>query len=122
MRGVEREGCPSAPGPTTNAGPRSRPHPARSDVERVARCLIIGCGCRGTELALGLRAAGHSIRATTRDAERAQVLAAHGFDGIVADPDRVATLAAALDHVAVAYILLGSASGSAEAVAALHGT
>ena len=88
----------------------------------MARCLIIGCGCRGTELAHGLRAAGHAVRATTRESARAQALQDSGFEAVVADPDRVATLALALDHVAVAYILLGSAAGPAESVAALHGT
>jgi nucleoside-diphosphate-sugar epimerase len=88
----------------------------------MARCLIIACGCRGSELARGLRAAGHAVRATTRDPQRADALQAEGVEALVADPDRVATLAPALDHVAVAYILLGSATGSPEAVAALHST
>lgn len=45
-----------------------------------------------------------------------------GFDAVLGDPDRVATLAPALEHIAVAYVLLGSAAGSAEAVEALHTT
>lgn len=40
----------------------------------------------------------------------------------MADPDVVATLVPALDHVTVACILLGSARGSPEQLAALHGT
>jgi hypothetical protein len=40
----------------------------------------------------------------------------------VGDPDRIATLAHALDQVTVACILLGSAVGPAAHLAALHGT
>jgi hypothetical protein len=39
---------------------------------------------------------------------------------VVADPDRIATLAPALDHVVIACILLGSAAGPPEALKALH--
>jgi nucleoside-diphosphate-sugar epimerase len=88
----------------------------------MARCLIIGCGCRGSELARGLRAAGHAVRGTTRDPARLAALAADGVDAVLADPDRVATLAPTLDHVAVVYILLGSVTGSDEAISALHTT
>lgn len=38
------------------------------------------------------------------------------------DPDRVATLIPALEHVVVAYVLLGSATGGTARVAALHGS
>lgn len=41
---------------------------------------------------------------------------------MLADPDRVATLVRALDHASVACVLLGSAAGSPEQVAALHST
>ena len=34
---------------------------------RMARVLIVGCGCRGRALARDLRAAGHAVRGTTRD-------------------------------------------------------
>lgn len=47
---------------------------------------------------------------------------AAGAEPFVGDPDRIATLAPALDHVGVACVLLGSAAGSAEQLAALHGT
>jgi hypothetical protein len=49
-------------------------------------------------------------------------LEAEGIEAVLGDPDRVATLAPALDHVAVAYILLGSATGTPAALAALHST
>ncbi len=47
---------------------------------------------------------------------------AAGVEPHVGDPDRVATLAPALDHVTVACILLGSATGPPRRIAALHGT
>ena len=88
----------------------------------MARCLIVGCGCRGLELTRSLRTSGHAVRATTRDPRRRAEIEAAGAESYVGDPDRVATLAPALAHVGVACLLLGSASGSAEQLAALHGT
>jgi hypothetical protein len=41
---------------------------------------------------------------------------------VIGDPDVVATLARSLEHVSVACVLLGSAVGSPEQLAALHGT
>jgi uncharacterized protein YbjT (DUF2867 family) len=88
----------------------------------LARCLIIGCGCRGLLLARELASRGHTVRGTTRDPERADEIARAGVEGVVADPDRIATLVPALEHVGAACILLGSAAGGWEALAALHGT
>lgn len=87
----------------------------------IARCLIVACGCRGLELARGLKAQGHGVRGTTRDPQRLAVLEAAGVEPVLADPDRVATLAPALDHVVVAYLLLGSAVGEPAALEGLHG-
>ena len=88
----------------------------------MARCLIIGCGCRGRSLGRELIAAGHAVRGTTRDPTRAAEIEAIGAEAVVGDPDVIATLARSLDHVSVACVLLGSADGSAERLAALHGT
>lgn len=63
---------------------------------------------------------GYAVRGTTRDLGGVAGITAAGAEAIVADPDRVATLVGALDHVTVACILLGSARGSAESLAALH--
>ena len=41
---------------------------ARGRRGRVARVLIVPCGCRGQALARELRAAGHAVRGTTRAA------------------------------------------------------
>ncbi|HET8980005.1 MAG TPA: NAD(P)H-binding protein [Solirubrobacteraceae bacterium] len=88
----------------------------------MARCLIIGCGCRGLALTRALRSAGHAVRATTRDPGRRGEIEAAGAEVHVGDPDRVATLAPALDHVGVACLLLGSAAGTEQQLTALHST
>jgi nucleoside-diphosphate-sugar epimerase len=88
----------------------------------VARCLIVGCGCRGRSLARELRRRGHAVRGTTRDPGAVAEIERSGAEAFVGDPDRVATLAPALEHVSVAVILLGSVSGPAEQLAALHGS
>ncbi len=62
-------------------------------------------------MAQELRARGHAVRGTTRDPAGAAPIAAAGAEPFVADPNRVATLVPALDHVAVVCVLLGSASG-----------
>lgn len=88
----------------------------------MARCLIIGCGCRGRLLASELRLAGHVVRGTTRSVERLAEIEASGAEAVLADPDRVATLVDSLAYVSVVCILLGSAVGSPSELAALHGT
>ena len=88
----------------------------------MARCLIIGCGCRGRLLAGELVKDGHAVRGTTRERSRVAVIEEAGAEAVVGDPDRVATLVAALEHVTVLCILLGSAAGTPQQLAALHGT
>jgi uncharacterized protein YbjT (DUF2867 family) len=88
----------------------------------LARCLIIGCGCRGRLLAGELIARGHAVRGTTRDPDRRGAIEATGAQAMVGDPDVIGTLAGAFDHVAVACILLGSAVGPPGKLAALHGS
>jgi uncharacterized protein YbjT (DUF2867 family) len=67
-----------------------------------------------------LSARGHAVRGTTRDPERLGEIESAGAEPLLADPDRIVTLAAALEHVTIAYILLGSAVGTDESIAALH--
>jgi uncharacterized protein YbjT (DUF2867 family) len=81
----------------------------------VARILVVGCGCRGRALAGAL--GGHAVRGTTTSAERVAELEAAGIEGVVADPDRLATLVPALSDVTVVCWLMGTAAGSPE----LHG-
>ena len=50
------------------------------------------------------------------------MIEAAGAQAVVADPDRVATLVAALEHVTVVCILLGSADAPDQQLEALHGS
>lgn len=99
--------------------------PARAErrgSRRVARALIIACGCRGLALAGELRAVGHAVRGSTREPARAAVLERAGVEPVLGDPDRVATLARGLEHVTLAYVLLGCAVGEPARLEALHTT
>jgi 3-hydroxyisobutyrate dehydrogenase-like beta-hydroxyacid dehydrogenase len=87
----------------------------------VARVLIVGCGCHGRSLAGELVGRGHVVRGTTRDPDAVGAIEAAGAEAVLADPDRLATLMPALEHAGVVVLLLGSAAGSRESVAALHG-
>jgi uncharacterized protein YbjT (DUF2867 family) len=87
----------------------------------VARALIVGCGCRGRELGRNLLDAGWAVRGTTRHPARCAEIEAAGIEAAVADPDRTITVLEAIDGVAVLCWLLGSASGSEAALAAIHG-
>jgi hypothetical protein len=73
----------------------------------VARVLIVGCGCRGRELARELRAAGHAVRGTTRDQANFAAIAEAGAEPYLGDPDRIATLMEALTGVTILVWLLG---------------
>jgi len=86
------------------------------------RVLLIGGGCRGLALAERLVADGHAVRAVTRDASRRARIEAAGAECWIGDPDVVGTLRYALENVTILVWALGTASGSADAVAALHGT
>jgi saccharopine dehydrogenase-like NADP-dependent oxidoreductase len=86
----------------------------------MARCLIIGCGCRGRLLARELRAQGHAVRGTSRGEEGVAAMHAAGVDAVRADPDVVATLVPAFEHVTVVCILLASATGTPDQLRALH--
>jgi uncharacterized protein YbjT (DUF2867 family) len=74
----------------------------------VARVLIVGCGCRGQQLARELVAAGLAVRGTTRDGARSEAIAAAGAEPYVGDPDRVGTLMEALRGVTIVCWLLGT--------------
>ncbi len=85
------------------------------------RVLLIGGGCRGLRLAENLVTDGHAVRAVTRDeANRARIERA-GAECWIGDPDVVGTLRYALENVTILVWALGTAGGSADAVAALHG-
>jgi hypothetical protein len=85
------------------------------------RVLLIGGGCRGLALTRELVAEGHAVRAVTRaDAHRPQIEEA-GAECWIGDPDVVGTLRYALENVTIVVWALGTASGTPEAVGALHG-
>ncbi len=88
----------------------------------MARVLIVGCGCRGQALARALRADGHAVRGTTRSGAGRDAIAAAGAEVWIGDPDRIASISYALDGVTILCWLMGSAQGSPESLAALHGS
>lgn len=88
----------------------------------MARCLIIGCGCRGRALARELIQRGHSVRGTTRWPEGLAPIEAAGAEAVLGDPDVIGTLVRSFEHVTVTCVLLGSAEGPPERLAALHGS
>jgi len=61
------------------------------------------------------------VRGTARDPTARAGLEADGIEPWVGDPDRIGTLTGALDGVTVVCWLLGSATGTPDALAALHG-
>ena len=48
-------------------------------------------------------------------------LEAAGVEAVLGDPDRIATIAPAFEHVSIACVLLGSVAGEPDRVRALHG-
>ena len=88
----------------------------------MARCLIIGCGCRGRALGRELVARGHAVRGTARGETGLAAIEAAGLEPVRGDPDRVATLARSFEHVSIACVLLGSATGTPAELEALHGS
>ncbi len=87
----------------------------------MARVLIVGCGCRGRELAAALAADGHAVRGTTRDRSSTRAIEEAGAEAAVADPDRLGTLLPHLHGVSAMCWLMGTATGDEAAVTALHG-
>ena len=85
----------------------------------MARVLVVGCGCRGRELAGELRSRGHAVRGTTRSESHLPEILAADADAVVADPNRLATLTPHLDGVTVLVWLMASAAG--DGVEPLHG-
>jgi len=88
----------------------------------VARILLVGGGCRGLGLARAMTADGHAVRITTRGEEGRAAIEEAGGECWIGDPDRIGSLRYAVDSVTTLCWLLGTASGDAEHLAALHGT
>ena len=87
----------------------------------MARALIVGCGCRGRELGERLLAEGWAVRGTSRRDDGLAAIEAAGIESALADPDRPGTILELVGDVAVLVLLLGSATGSDEELAAIHG-
>lgn len=87
----------------------------------MARLLVVGCGCRGRSLAGAAVERGHAVRGTTRDARGVPPIEATGAEAVVADPGRLGTLTPVLEGVSLLVWLMGTATGSDDEVAALHG-
>jgi nucleoside-diphosphate-sugar epimerase len=87
----------------------------------LARALIVGCGCRGRELGGRLLEQGWQVRGTSRREQGLAAIEAAGIEPALADPALPGTVLDLVSDVAAAYWLLGSASGPAENLAAIHG-
>jgi hypothetical protein len=87
----------------------------------LARSLIVGCGCRGRELGTELDGLGWRVRGTARTGEGLGAIEAAGLEAAEADPDRPGTVLDLCGDVAVVVWLLGSATGTADEVSAIHG-
>ncbi len=83
---------------------------------------MAGGGCRGLALTRALVADGHAVRAVTRTESGRAAIESAGGECWIGDPDVIGTLRYALDNVTVLVWALGTASGDADAVAALHGS
>ena len=88
----------------------------------MARILIVGGGCRGRQLAKAMLEQGHAVRITTRSESGRAAIEAAGAECWIGTPLRLATLRGALDAVAIACWLLGSATGPEAELRDLHGT
>jgi uncharacterized protein YbjT (DUF2867 family) len=86
----------------------------------VARILIVGGGCRGRGLASELVGRGHVVRVSTRTEDGRAAIEAAGAECWIGTPDRLATMRAALDRVAILCWLLASAAGSEHDLRELH--
>jgi nucleoside-diphosphate-sugar epimerase len=87
----------------------------------LARALIVGCGCRGRELGAQLRQRGWQVRGTSRRPAGLTVIERAGLEAAEADPDRPGTVLELCGDVAAVIWLLGSVSGDADRIAAVHG-
>jgi hypothetical protein len=88
----------------------------------MARALIVGCGCRGQELARSLIADGHLVRGTTRQpGDRLAAIEAAGAEAVIADPYRLATITPLLFGVSVVVWPMGNATGTDDEIEAMHG-
>lgn len=87
----------------------------------MARALIVGCGCSGRALGAELLEEGWAVRGTSRAEAGLAAIEEAGLEPALADPARPGTVLDLVDDVAMVLWLLGSAEGSPEDLAAIHG-
>jgi uncharacterized protein YbjT (DUF2867 family) len=87
----------------------------------MARALIVGCGCSGRALGAELLDEGWAVRGTSRDAAGLEAIEAAGVEPARADPEQPGTILELVDDVAIVLWLLGSAAGSRDDLATIHG-
>lgn len=87
----------------------------------MARILMIGDGRRSLMLAQRLSGVGHAARVVVATTEQCKEVEQAGAEPVVGDPDRLASLSGALEHVTVACWLMADLDGAPSRVAALHG-
>ncbi len=87
----------------------------------MARALIVGCGCRGRQIAGSLLAEGWAVRGTSRSGEGLVAIEAAGIEPAEADPERPGTVLDLVGDTSVVLWLLGSARGAPESLEAIHG-
>ena len=87
----------------------------------MARALIVGCGCGGRALGSELRDDGWEVRGTSRTEGGLVAIEEAGIEPARADPERPGMILDLVGDVTVVLWLLGSAKGSAENLASIHG-
>src|SRR3954451_4836062 len=120
-------GAALRPSTRTSCGARWRPRRSNrsngpSAEGRVARALIVGCGCRGRSLGRRLLEEGWAVRGTSRSDQGLAEIEAAGIEPALADPNRPGTLLELVGDVAVVHWLLASASGEQELLEVIHGS
>jgi uncharacterized protein YbjT (DUF2867 family) len=87
----------------------------------MARALIVGCGCSARALGVELRDEGWEVRGTSRTEEGLAAIETAGIEPARADPAQPGTILDLVGDVTVVLWLLGSAKGTSENLAAIHG-
>jgi len=88
----------------------------------LARALIVGCGCRGRGLGERLLEQGWEVRGTSRREKGLKAIEAAGIEAALAAPDQPSALLDLVGDITVVYWLLGSATGTADNIEAIHGS
>ena len=85
--------------------------PPSAGPQGLARALIVGCGCRGSDAGERLLGEGWAVRGTSRARGGPGAIEAAGIEPALADPERPGTMLELVGDVGVVFWLLGSADG-----------